>query len=316
MERVPGGSTRRDLMVRNGEVELAGSVWLPSGAPVATVLMHPGSGPSDRDNDVFFPPIREHLLANDVAVASFDKRGVGRSSGSWLDAGIEDQAGDAVACLEALQADESIGGPIGLFGHSQGGWVVLDAAARCPDAGFVITSSGPGVTPERQERYATRLHMSRAGIAESEIEDVSRYYDRVVSLLRAGSSLDDARAHVAEEGFPAAFEALSLPVLPESEAEWRLLARLLDYDPRPALERIDVPVLALFGAEDPITPVAESVAVFRAAVDPDLLQVEEFAGADHRLLTGDPPRLAGGYLETVAAFVRRAATRRAVASQA
>jgi hypothetical protein len=313
MGRVPGDAIRRDLTVRNGEIELAGSVWLPGGAPAATVLMHPGSGPSDRDNDVFFPPIREHLLANDVAVSSFDKRGVGESTGSWLDAGIGEQADDAIACLEALCTDKSIDGPVGLYGHSQGGWVVVDAAARCSDAAFVITSSGPGVTPEQQERYATRLHMARAGIAESEIDEVSRYYDRVVSLLRSGSSLADARAHIEKDGFPRAFETLSLPVLPESEAEWRLLAALLDYDPRPALERLEIPVLALFGADDPITPVAESVAVFRDAVGPELLQVGVFAGADHRVLSGDPPKLADGYLETLTAFVLRAAARSAVA---
>jgi len=315
MERVPSDPTRRDLTVRNGEVELAGSIWLPGAAPVATVLMHPGSGPSDRDNDVFFPPIREYLLANGIAVSSFDKRGVGGSTGSWLDAGIEDQADDAIACLEVLRADASLEGPIGLYGHSQGGWVVVDAGARCAGAAFVVTSSGPGVTPERQERYATRLHMARSGVAESEIDEVARYYDRVVSLLRSGSSLTDARTRLEKDGFPQAFESLSVPVLPESEAEWRLLAALLDYDPRPSLERIAVPVLALFGAEDPITPVAESVAVFREGVRPELLRVEVFAAADHRLLVGDPAKLADRYLETLAGFVFDAVARHAVASR-
>ena len=312
--RVPGHSSRRDLTVRSGEVELAGSVWVPAGTTVATVLMHPGSGPSDRDNDVFFPPIREHLLANDIAVSSFDKRGVGESTGSWLDAGIGEQADDAIACLEALRADESLERSVGLYGHSQGGWVVVDAAARCPGAAFVITSSGPGVTPEQQERYATRLYMTRAGIPESEIDEVSRYYDRIVSMLRSGSSLADARALIEEHGFPRAFETLSLPVLPESDAEWRLLAALLDYDPRPALERLEIPALALFGADDPITPIAESVTIFREAVRPELLQVDVFPGADHRVYIGDPPRLADGYLERLTAFVRHAAGRSAVAS--
>ena len=61
--------------------------------------MHPGSGPSDRDNDVFFPPIREHLLDAGVAVCSFDKRGVGGSTGRWEEAGIVEQADDLLACL-------------------------------------------------------------------------------------------------------------------------------------------------------------------------------------------------------------------------
>jgi pimeloyl-ACP methyl ester carboxylesterase len=78
---------------------------------------------------------------------------------------------------------------------------------------------------------------------------------------------------------------------------------MVDYDPRPALERIDVPVLALFGADDPITPVEDSVAVFREAGRPGLTHVEVFAGAGHRLETGDPPTLVDGYLETLSSFV-------------
>jgi uncharacterized protein len=289
--------------VRNGEVALAGSLWLPEGQPSATVLMHPGSGPSDRDNDVFFPPIRAHLLEAGIAVSSFDKRGVGESTGRWQEAGIVEQAADASACLEALLADASVHGRVGFYGHSQGGWVVLEAAARCRDAAFVMSSSGPGVTPEAQERYATRLYMTRAGIPQAEIDEVARYYDRVVSMMRSGTSLADARKRIDEDGFPQAFQALSLPVLPEDDAEWRLIAAMIDYDPRPALERIEVPLLAVFGADDPITPVEESLAIFREAVSPRLLHVQVFAGAGHRLQVGDPPALADGYLETLTRFV-------------
>ena len=109
---------------------MAGTLWLPEGNADATLLMHPGSGPSDRDNDVYFPPIRESLLDAGIAVCSFDKRGVGGSSGRWQDAGIIEQADDLSACLKVLLGDAAVPKPVGLFGHSQGGWVVLEAAAR------------------------------------------------------------------------------------------------------------------------------------------------------------------------------------------
>ena len=291
------------LTVRNGDVSLAGSLWLPAEPAGLTVLMHPGSGPSDRDNDVFFRPIRQHLLESGVAVSSFDKRGVGKSSGRWQEAAIGEQASDAIACIDALRGDASVDGPVGLYGHSQGGWVVLEAAARCPDAAFVVTSSGPGVTPGEQERWAARGHLTRAGIPENQIEEAGRYYDRVIAMMRSGIPLAVARDRVEANGFPQAFKTLSLPVLPEDEADWQLFAAMVDYDPRPALERIEVPVLALFGADDPITPVEDSVAVFREAVQPGLLHVEVFAGAGHRLEIGDPPALVDGYLETLAKFV-------------
>ena len=94
----------REIQADSAGVRLAGSVWMPAGGAAAGLLMHPGSGPSDRDNDVFFPPIRERLLAAGIAVCSFDKRGVGGSSGRWQEAGIAAQADDLVAALAAFRA--------------------------------------------------------------------------------------------------------------------------------------------------------------------------------------------------------------------
>lgn len=290
-----------ELTARNGGVSLAGSLWLPEGDPAASVLMHPGSGPSDRHNDVLFPPIREHLLAAGIAVASFDKRGVGGSTGSWQEAAIGEQASDAICCLELLHGE--VGGSVGLFGHSQGAWVVVEAAARFPAASFVIASSGGGATPEQQERYATRLYMTRAGIDDEELDEVRRYYDDVVAMMRAGVSLAEARQRVEAAGFPRAFATLNLPVLPEDEATWKLVAAVMDYDPRPALERIRVPTLAVLGGDDPITPVDATVTVFREAVRPDLLQVAVLPGAGHRLETVDRPGFVDGYLETLSTFI-------------
>jgi pimeloyl-ACP methyl ester carboxylesterase len=148
--------------------------------------------------------------------------------------------------------------------------------------------------------------MTKAGVPETELGEVERYFDHLVSMMRAAVPFDDVRERIEAEGFPPAFERLTLPFLPESEVEWNHMAALVDYDPRPALERIEVPVLAMFGGEDPIVPVEESVAAYREAVQPDLLTVEVFPGDDHRLQRGDPPVLVNGYLETIVSFVARA----------
>jgi len=296
-------ATPRELRVTRGDLVLAGSLWLPAAPPLAAVLMHPGSGPSDRDNDVYFPPIREHLLGASIAVASFDKRGVGGSSGRWVEAAIVEQADDALACLDALVADAVLECPIGLFGHSQGGWVVVAAAARADDVAFAVVNAGPGVTPAEQERWATRGYMRRAGIPETEAGQVERFFDFLLSLLRAGVPFDEVRARLEGERFPTTLEALGLPFLPEDADVWQLAAALIDHDPRPALERLAMPLLVLFGEDDEITPVAKSVAVYRAAVRRDLLRIETFSRADHRIQLGDPPQLADGYLKALSSFV-------------
>jgi len=281
----------------SGGVRLAGTLWRPVGEAVAGVLMHPGSGPSDRDNDVLFPPIREHLLGAGIAVCSFDKRGVGGSAGSWLEAGLFAQADDLIAALAVFESESRRDLPLGLFGHSQGGWVVVEAASRGIQVAFVITNSGPCVSPARQERYslANRLTGDR-------VPETLATYDAVVAVMRERPGLAAGLQQLDADGVPYR-ELPGLEFVFEDEAIWRLFAEISDYDPAPALSRVAAPLLAIFGAADKITPAEESVVALRAAVRPELLQVEVFPDGDHRLLHGDPPRFVDGYLDRISSFV-------------
>ncbi len=289
-----------EVTVRTDGPTFAGTLWVPVGGGRATVLMHPGSGPADRDNDVFFPPIRSHLLASGYAVCSFDKRGVGGSTGRWQDAGIVEQADDVIAQLGALLEDTRAPDPVGLFGHSQGGWVVLEASARDPRAAFVIANSGPGVTPAEQERYSLEAGLAADGAGDLEIAAAARTYDQVLGLLRSDLSFAEGRERL--ERLPG-WERFSFLVA--DEATWRFSAGILDYDPRPALARIAVPILALFGEADTMTPAAASAAAYRSSARSDLLTVRVFPAAGHRLEVGDPSRLVDGYLEEIVAFLGR-----------
>jgi uncharacterized protein len=286
-----------EVEAHSGGVRLAGTLWRPPGDAVAGVLMHPGSGPSTRDNDWFFPPIREHLLAAGIAVCSFDKRGVGGSTGSWLEAGIAEQADDCLAGLAVFRSEVRPGLPVGVFGHSQGGWVVVEAASRGVPVEFVITSSGPAVSPARQERYS----LSRK-LADEQVPDALRAYDSVIDVMREHPTLAEGLKQLDAAGVPYR-ELQGLEFAFEDEAVWRLFAVISDYDPAAALSRITAPVLAVFGAADRVTPPEESVAALRAAVRPELLQVEVFPEGDHRLQHGDPPRFVDGYLDRLASFV-------------
>jgi uncharacterized protein len=289
-----------EIEADSGGIRLAGTLWRPAGDAVAGVLMHPGSGPSDRDNDVLFPPIREHLLEAGVAVCSFDKRGVGGSAGSWLDAGIGEQADDLLAGLAVFEAESPRGLPIGLFGHSQGGWVVVEAAARGFPVEFVITNSGPGVSPARQERYSLANKLP-----EGAQDAALATYDAVVAVMSDCSTLREGLEQLDAADVPYR-ELPGLEFMFENEAIWRLGAKVFDHDPGPALSHIRAPVLAIFGAADKVTPPEESVDALRHAVRPELLHVEVFPEGDHRLTCGEPPRFVDGYLDRTASFVRAA----------
>ena len=286
-------------LLTTGTPALAGTLHRPDGQSIATVVMVPGSGPSDRDNDTYFPPIRDGLLAAGIAVASFDKRGVGGSAGDWHDTGPLEQSADVAAQVAAVRAAPGIDpATVGLFGHSQGGWVILEVAADDPSIAFVVTNSGPGVTWARQGRYATAAHLAADGASPDELATGLAAYDRIVGMVRGGASFE-----IVER---AASDAGQADNGPADAAELELARAWLDHDPRAALERIGSPVLALFGSADQLVPVDESVAVFRAAFagHAAALTVHVFEGGDHRSRVGDPPALHPEYLAVLTGWIR------------
>ena len=286
-----------EIETDSGGVRLAGTLWRPAGEAVAGVLMHPGSGPSDRHNDVLFPPIREHLLEAGIAVCSFDKRGVGDSGGSWLEAGIAEQADDLLAGLAMFESESPHGFPIGLFGHSQGGWVVVEAASQGVPVAFVITNSGPGVSPARQERYSLSNKL-----ADDQVPETLTVYDAVVEVMRECPDLTVGLERLETAGVPYR-ELPGLDFMWEDEAIWRLSSAIFRYEPASAQSRIAARLLAIFGAADKVTPPEESVVALRAEVRPELLEVEVFPEGDHRLYHEEPPRFVDGYLDRIGAFV-------------
>ena len=278
---------------------------MPDPGSSQLILMYPGSGPSDRHNDILFPPIREAFLAAGWAVAAFDKRGVGGSSGDWTAADIKTQAADAMACLRACAIEVSPT-TAGLFGHSQGGWVVLEAGADHAGVDFVITNSGPGVSPRDQELFATRQRFRAKGRDEQDIDVIVAVMAEMFDLAVAKIGWADAAAWMVDPRRADSVRDLtgSGAFVPTDERLWRLAGNIIDYDPRLAMRRLSVPVLAVFGGDDAVVPVMASVESFRSHVRPDLLQVAVVAGGDHRMMSPGSPQFAGDYPACLIDFVR------------
>jgi pimeloyl-ACP methyl ester carboxylesterase len=302
----------RDVTFSSAEVVLAGTLAVPDRrAPAPGVVMVGGSGPSDRNNDTFFPPIRRRLVEAGLAVLSYDKRGVGASSGDWLEATIDDFAADAVAALDFLRAQPRVQTETtGLFGHSEGGWVVLCAAAGA-DVPWVVTNGCPGMTPAAQDRYALATALQKVAGATSDDADVTlAAYDRLVEAGRRGAGFDEVTRWVRSFSIPAVFEELFSEYWSETdESLWQFTKRKQDHDPIPNALRLRCPHLATFGGADQLVPVADSISLFAgAACHPDrhpraTLTVEVFPHADHRVQVNGGTTLASGYPETLIRWI-------------
>lgn len=298
-----------DVRIPFGEITLAATLHTPDGpGPHPATVMIAGSGPDDRDSGGFFPPIRDGILDAGVAVLSWDKPGVGSSTGEWMAQSFADRADEAVAALAWLRTHEGIdAGRVGAWGHSQGGWVTQMIAAQDPELAFAVMNSGPGVNVLTQDLYGVEHVLRQRGASDT---DVARAIDYMHAIHAAAQAALPHRTFATEVMEPARGTA-GFAYFGEIGPElWGFLVRNLGdpFDPAAALERITCPVLALFGERDPLVPVDESVRVYREALaragNPDVT-IRVFAGADHVISIGDPPGLAAGYRELLGEWLRR-----------
>jgi uncharacterized protein len=250
-----------DVLYRNGEVELAALLMLPSSkgrVPAAVIIQ--GSGASDRNNR-WARAIAEELVHNGVAALLTDKRGSGASKGNWQTSGFGDLAADALAGVELLRARPEIDPDrVGLAGLSQGGWIAPLAAARSDRVAFVIDISGATVSFAEQSFVEMANTARQAGLSEAQVLEVLALNRAVARYLTTGDweAYDRARKRALETpwrqiaaGFPGSPD---LPI-------WTFFRQAAGYDPIPYWIQLTQPVLVVYGEDDERdnVPVRESV---------------------------------------------------------
>ena len=121
---------------------------LPAGAgPFPAVVVGHGSGPATKDEGAFVVGFWRSL---GYAVLRYDKRGAGRSTGTYrgLSAAnspeqVVELADDMLAGVAFLKTRADIqAGRIGLMGVSQAGWIMAAAAERSSDVRFFVAAVG------------------------------------------------------------------------------------------------------------------------------------------------------------------------------
>lgn len=286
-------------------LELAGTLTLPGeDGPFPGVVLVTGSGPQDRDETVLghkpFAVLADYLTRRGVAVLRYDDRGVGASTGTHADADSPALARDAAAVLRAL-ADHPAVDPerVGILGHSEGGIIAPMVARETGLPAFVVLLAGPGVPGDEIILAQSRLLATAQG-ADSATVAASLAVNR--ALFDVVTSEDDpeaARARMRaildtrlDELSPAEREAAGIPDARRAAWVEGQVAQLSDpwfrffltYDPAPALEALQVPVLAVNGSLDLQVPAEENLAAIEAALarggNPDVT-TRIFPGLNH-----------------------------------
>ncbi|HEY0762869.1 MAG TPA: alpha/beta hydrolase [Pyrinomonadaceae bacterium] len=299
--------TTEAVQFRNAGITFGGTLRVPQekGQHPALIFLH-GSGAQSRQSDAF---LADQLARSGIATLTFDKRGVGASQAKSWNASFKEYAEDALAAVKLLQGHARIKPQrIGLYGPSQGAWIASLAASMSRDVAFIIVRSGGGITPVEQEQYRGRQLLRKQGFSETEIDEALRFRKLKYDLVITGKGNEEFESTLAEvkqrKWFPHVRENL-----PAADF-WKPNGY---YDPIPVWQRVQCPVLGLFGERDESTPTTETVEKIRSALQTASnkdFTLKVFPLADHGLIIWPEPigpfkwfTLAPAFVETLSSWV-------------
>ena len=291
-----------------GSGSLKGTLLTPAPQPTtATVLIVPGSGPTDRDGNnplgvkaSTYRLLAEGLAAHGVATLRIDKRGMYASATAAPDANavtIRDYADDVDTWVGVLR--KQTGAPcVWVLGHSEGGLVALAAAKQATGICGLILVSTPGRPLGEVIRGQLKANPANAPLLEQALP--------AIDSLERGEHVDTKDMH------PALLRLFS-------PAVQGFLISAFSYDPARLINEVSKPVLVLQGQSD--LQVGEADARLLKQADPQAALVL-LPGVNHvlKLVPGDDRRanaatysdpalpLAPGVVDAIVQFLAHAAT--------
>jgi pimeloyl-ACP methyl ester carboxylesterase len=252
-----------NVIFYNDTLKLAGTFLKPRGTGKfpAVVFTH-GSAPDTRD--VYYGAAMQ-FVKNGVAALIYDKRGVGESEGGdYNTAGISGLAWDALAGVQLLLKRKDVDTTkIGVFGHSQGGWIAPMAASLSSDVDFVITSAASAVNATEQSVYHRANVMRKDGFNETDVRRAAAIRirlnaatelcqtDQSAAIEQLKKSGEEIRSVKNERWFASAALPDSLFIGCPEKAVMELLFK----DPAEIWEKVKVPAYLVWGDKDIVVPV-------------------------------------------------------------
>jgi len=309
---------QEEVTIEGESTRLTGRLLMPlePGPHSAVVLLH-GLGAFTRNMAGPFL-IADYMANRGVAVLTYDKRGVGGSTGGDpVSSRVSEYAGDALLAVEYLAGRADVDpGRVGLLGVSDGARVAVVAGGRSERIAFLVLVSGRGLSfteawpPDEMVNNLVPQLRAR-GVEEDAIQNAVRLteLDLAYSLNGEGwDQLEDAIATYRDELWFAMTQLGWAGVDTQDHRYWSRYHPPAEDDAQLALKSLRMPVLAIWGELDPTFPPRlhkpglEKQLVEAGHPDYTLL---EFPNAGHGLADNPPGKplrgrgLAEGFLEAV-----------------
>ena len=289
-------TVEQSIQFKSNDIELAGTLFTPksNNDKYVTIVFVHGSAPTTR-TDRYYNYLKDDFIKKGYAVFLYDKRGNGESGGSKE--GPTDfnlLSDDVVAAVNTLKFLPNVNAEkIGIIGTSQGGWVGPLAASKSADISFVVTISGPGTSVMEQNLYQHAQEMEDYNVPLEDIADITNYKMALLKYFGTGEGYEEVKQlneAVKNKSWFGNLESHEQTIYPPKVINTHpaFQSFKLDmYDPKPVIEKIRVPFLAVFGEKDRHIPVVRSMSrikeITHAAGNAEYFEIKSFPNKGHLL---------------------------------
>ena len=253
-----GSYNFQEVKFGHDDVTLAGTLYMPSGGggngfPAAIIVS--GSGTQDRDGNMMgikpYASIASYLHSRGIAVLCYDDRGAGESCPLNGNETTFDFARDAQAAFDYLMTVNGIDhSRIGYIGHSEGGQIAFINAASDKRVAFVVSLAGPAASGRdvMVQQNLSLLDLQGVPYTQTQVNEISSIFDDIVNIADTTALRNSLRSRLAASTLQRYTADQLEQAVAVMTSPWYLTS--IRFNPKPYLEKITCPVLALNGEWD------------------------------------------------------------------
>ncbi|MEI2405582.1 alpha/beta hydrolase family protein [Niallia taxi] len=258
------------VTIKTEQGKLAGYLALPKTEQKGVVIFVHGDGAQNATQDGGYKPLMERFAKQGFASISWDKLGVGKSSGNWLNQSMDDRAKEVEEVIDWAKEQKNIStNKIIIWGASQAGWVIPKVQKNRDD----ITASiivAPAINWLKQGQYYTTMKMKRENKTNQQISNELIKDAKKSKIIESGSSYEEYKQITRDSGM--------------SNERYSFVQKNISSDATEDIKKIKSPVFLILAEKDENVDSDETERIYKRLLSDKQLKVKTITGVGHSMI--------------------------------
>lgn len=238
--------------------------------PKGIIVFVHGDGAQEATQDGGYKPLMERFAKQGFISISWDKPGIGKSSGNWLNQSMDNRANEVNQVIEWMKVKyPDSTSKIGLWGASQAGWVIPKAMNANNDIDFSILAA-PAINWMRQGEYNTGWQTKDAGKTTKEIKQAQQNFLSDSALISKNKTYESYKQNGGKED-----------MIPD---RYNFIRKNMNQDATLDLSKVKAKIYLVLAEKDKNVDSAETKNVYTQQIKKENLETQTIPNVSHQMI--------------------------------